>query len=320
MKSQKQIGMSLIEVIVATGLMSILSIFIMTMFDNARKESILLDQKLALAELRKNLISYGSIQDICKKTFSEITSTFPTDSIPSEIDLPRLYASPTSTLKLVENNSPLIPSYTSFKVSSIKLKQLLPVNSTSYSAKLVIETTGSRIPFRPIEVNVFLKSQVTASDTQFQGCASSETTLALATVGCPAGKLLNGFDASGAPICLSGFAGVSCSTGYYLQGFTSAGTPDCKALPSSSTPPASPPASPPVYAWSYSTIYGSTTDPVQTAGACNSGNFGQVITTGNINSYVCGASGGCCLACGGFYCVNQGETIWGCHTTARCQY
>jgi len=322
MKIQKISGISLVEVLVAIGLTSILSVFLMTVFENSRKESALLDQKLALTSLKRDLISYGSAQDICKKSFSETTSSFPTANIPNEVELSRLYASATSTLKLAEKDKPITPNYTNFKVASIKLKQLQPIGTNIFSGKLIIETVGSKVPFQPIELRVVVKSTTVGVNTQFEGCVSSEATLALANVSCASGKVLNGFDAAGEPICISGLAGVSCPSGYYLQGFNGSGGPDCKILPASAAPPPAPlpPAPPPSFGWVYNSSYGGTTEPVQTPGVCNASNLGQSIISGKIDSYVCGAPGGCCLACGNWYCVNQGETILGCTTSARCGY
>lgn len=321
MKIHKMSGISLVEALVAVGITSILSIFLMSVFENARKESASLDQKLALNSLKRDLISYGSAQDICKKSLTEITSSFPTGSMPSEVELSRLYASATSTLKLAEKDKPITPNYAKFKITSIKLKQLLPIGTNSFSGKLTIETSGGNVPFQPIELRVAVKSSTVGANTQLDGCISSEATLALANVSCPAGRVLTGFDAAGEPICISGLAGVSCPTGYYLQGFNGSGAPECKTLPTSASPPAPlPPPPPATLGWVYSASAGATTESIQTPGTCGASNLGQTVITGNINSYVCGAPGGCCISCGSWYCVNQGETIYGCHTSARCGY
>lgn len=287
-------GLSIIEILISIGLLSIVIAGSAAMFTSLRSQLKFLEQKMSQLTLEKSLFTFSSNADICKKAFSEINVTYPVGSIPSKINLNKLYASETSNLVLAEVSKPYISTQPEFFVSEISLNSITPINTNDYAALLEIKSSGSVIQLKPTVIRVLLKTTTSAGQTTFDGCFSSSA--------------------------LNNLAGISCTSGKYLEGFDGLGSPICKSLPSGGGGGGGGGSSPPSYTWIYSTQVGSA-GPVVGApkpSSCNVDTLGDTVITYNRDSYVCAPAGGCCAFCGNWSCVNQGETMVACHTWARC--
>jgi len=127
LKCQK--GQSLVQVLVATAIVGILTLSIITMMTSFYRETAALQQKLAAMDLEKLLIASLANGQVCKYVLNNPTSlTFNSQSLPQTITLPNttpLYtninAGPTPGAVAARVGDPASPVSNSLVVQSIQL-------------------------------------------------------------------------------------------------------------------------------------------------------------------------------------------------------
>jgi prepilin-type N-terminal cleavage/methylation domain-containing protein len=166
-------GMSLVELIVAIGILGVVSAGIMTLISSLQKETKYVSQKLAALDFEKQLILLTSTQDVCAKVFTDApaTYTYAQTAFPpsAPVLMDRVYTNATATTPLIQNNQPIDPRDTSFVVEQIALEGIVGT-AGNYTAKLSFRLGGSLRQMMPISIRVSLKTQVTAPNISLTGC------------------------------------------------------------------------------------------------------------------------------------------------------
>lgn len=180
-------GMSLMGVMIAMALATILGLFVMQMTDNQNKSVKYFVQKSDAVELKTNIIMALRKPTSCHWQFAtanhgqNINTTNPVN-VPTEITLNKIH--------MGENNSSLVlievgqPALSSLHVSSIKYKKIRQIAGDEYTGILEIsfDPAKSARPLRPIEImqNIIIDSAVgSASSRPVEKCgpAASEMTM-----------------------------------------------------------------------------------------------------------------------------------------------
>lgn len=175
-----QNGMSLIEVLVALALMSIIAVGLSTIIVNANNEQKALQEKLALIETQNNIISSLNNSATC---YAQLNQTNPVLdltplSLPTAVvNIPQINAGtlPTSTL-LAKVGQPL-PGYAvgQMVVKTIQLKSINasgPPNEFSGDLEITLDPASVSRAMKPIRVKQFFTVLPPLNAAKIAGCGS----------------------------------------------------------------------------------------------------------------------------------------------------
>lgn len=167
---QSNSGVSLIEVVLAFGLFSILMYAILTLTSTQQNELRSLTEKLATLELDKFLLAGLADGSVCKAelTKSTVNSNAPY-TIPSslsgfEIELTKIHSSPAPTSpSIVEKNQPASPSSKTTIVRTIKIKDFFLVEPQNYMATLEITWVTEKLfrSLQPLSIRLYINTDPT---------------------------------------------------------------------------------------------------------------------------------------------------------------
>lgn len=170
-------GLSIIEVLIAAGLMVVVLSATSTMMLNQYRETMSLSQRLAILDLEKFLILNSASGDICSRfaTANPSLFTFPTGSFPpaSPVNVDRLYLSSTSTQELARVGQPLAGPG-SFVIGGIKLENFAG-SSGNYIATLSVGFDGSVRPMKDIGISLKVATVISGANTVIIGCPGLST-------------------------------------------------------------------------------------------------------------------------------------------------
>lgn len=156
----KNKGMSLIEVIIAIGIMSLISFAFMSMIDNQQKQLAFFQNKSDLVELKNFLVEAFSKSETCDWQLSSSNtsqnlnlSNKKSDGVTlvSEIAFSKLFnGNFTAKLLLAETNKPLSNSPSAPIVDKMTLKNIKPISTDVYQGEMEItfKKTFAPINFR----------------------------------------------------------------------------------------------------------------------------------------------------------------------------
>lgn len=161
----KNRGMSLVEVLVAVGIMSIVALSFATMMSNQQKEAKAVSETLAKLDLEKLLIAALADGSICSFELTQGPTTFDStllaSATPPVLTLPSIHAASNAAAPLlVANNAQASPSSNSLTVQSIKFEAITNAgNANQYLADLKISfNSGTVRSIRPIALKMILNT------------------------------------------------------------------------------------------------------------------------------------------------------------------
>lgn len=165
-------GISLVEVLVASGVAMVALLAFTTMLINQQKETEALSQKLATLDLERFILSASAAGDICTKDFTANSTsfTFPTASFPpiSPIAVNNLYLSATSSQVIATAGQPVKGSG-AFQIKDIFLSGFTG-SPGSYMAIMKISFQGGIRPIKPLDFSLKLSVSVAGQNTIIVGC------------------------------------------------------------------------------------------------------------------------------------------------------
>lgn len=183
-------GASLIEVLFAVGLISILMAAMVSMAVNQSRELKALSEKMAALDMQKTLTNLTATQDVCEKTILEMVTagathfTFPTATPPTattKLNLNGLYADPTSTTMFVSNGTSFSPVANHLLANDIHLTNF-SFNGSVLLADLVVNFSDFVRAMKPAVTKVRLLTTVSGANTNILGCpASNPSNISLLT-------------------------------------------------------------------------------------------------------------------------------------------
>ena len=229
MKNNK--GFGLIEVLVAAGILSVMSLAMLKMFQSsfdsqAVLSSIMLDQDLKHA-IRK---SFEGVS--CEKNMQSVSG----DTI-TEL---KHYSSPTDTGMILIKKGQFKEKLDIVKMA-IEQEPYDPIHKklTVYYKRrgLGVLTTRDQKPCTETDLSgcyedickMAYKTGSIDDTCSLLNCSAIDKN-SLAGISCDAGKYLTGFDSSGNKICKTSQVDQSCSVGEYLRGFDLNGNKICEVL------------------------------------------------------------------------------------------
>lgn len=203
-------GFSVVETLVALGIMSIGMLIFVMMMTNQQKENIAVQEKLALLSIERDVLTF-SANDICGKEFLRVPAsyTFAPSAINSslEIELLKMYQSSSADQILYEKDSNI--STGGLKISKMYFKNLNLVGPNKYSADFFIESDGGLRSYRPLDFKMLITTKTVSGQIVLDGCSGFKGQLELANVGCATGLFLERFDNQGIPVCKAPPAAVN---------------------------------------------------------------------------------------------------------------
>lgn len=171
-------GMSLVETLVALGLLSIISMAIMSLIQSYNKNLLSVEEKLTILDLEKTLINLSAGKNICDKKFKESPSsyTFPVASFPpaAGLTIDGLFLVSTDTTGIAEKNKTLL-NKNSISVESIEL-QNISGSGNSFFADLIIKFKDTVIPRKPIMTKVSLGGNIVGTNLVLTSCMVADAT------------------------------------------------------------------------------------------------------------------------------------------------
>lgn len=165
-------GVSLVEVLVASGIAIVALLAITSMLINQQKETEAISQKLATLDFERFLVSASASGDICTKDFTANSAnfTFPTANFPpaNSITVNNLYLSATSNKVIATAGMPVKDSG-AFQIKDIVLSDFSGTPG-SYMATMKISFQGGIRPIKPLDFSLKLSVSVAGQNSIIVGC------------------------------------------------------------------------------------------------------------------------------------------------------
>lgn len=172
-------GFSVMEVLIAVGLLGIVSMGLVSLIQNSNKSVAAVEEKLAILDLEKTLVSLSIGRNLCSKSFTTSAAyyTYPVATgVPTSISVSALYLSVSDALPLAQaslglgNNPNLL-------IKSINIKNILG-SGTNYMGDLTIafdykKNTTAR---KDLSTKVILLGTVASGDITLTSCTVNDPT------------------------------------------------------------------------------------------------------------------------------------------------
>lgn len=153
-------GFSIVEVMVAVGITSILGLSLMNLSSDLRKETRSLEQKIDVLGFEKHLLAVMADGSLCKRTVVDTTYTFNSSDL-SNVNIPIAEIKASSNIlapTLIAANPGTSLGSSGVKVNSIQFTSFVEIGPNQYSANLVVGLDASQLvrAIRPIEIKLNL--------------------------------------------------------------------------------------------------------------------------------------------------------------------
>ena len=240
-------GVSIVETLMAVGIMSIMMVGFTSMISNQHKETKSVSEILAGLDLQKNLISVLSHGSVCSYILNNPTQlSFDSRSLPQTLTptLP-IYANVSAGVPgaiITQVGQPASTYSASMIVDSIKLR-IISGSGTMYTANWIIEFDKSKSvrPHKPIMVSTVLSvDNTTPSAAKIVDCMSEQIANRYIQ-SCASNQFMAGYNIDGSIKCndmpvqnnnsvnTSAFVGTACPGNQTMSGFNSDGSIICRA-------------------------------------------------------------------------------------------
>ena len=173
-------GITILETLIAIGIMSIMMVGFLSMISNQQKETKSVSEILAGLDLQKNLISVLAEGSVCNHILNNPTQlTFNSNNLPQTItpSLP-IYASVTSGIPgvIIAQVGQRASVYSPSMVIKSIVLNITNGSGTTYTGNWIIDfdETKSVRPHKPVTVSTILKVDSSApGNTKITGCMGS---------------------------------------------------------------------------------------------------------------------------------------------------
>lgn len=239
-------GLSIVEVLVAIGIMSIMMVGFTSMMFSQNKEVKAVGEILAIQDLQRTLATAISDPDLCNYMVgasvgasSGSAIVFDARQLPRKITM----TSPIySGIRLVSGSAPVLgpelvkigetisPYSSSLKVEEISF-EIQSGSADNYVGQWIVGFDKSLTvrAHKPAYATTLLKvDDSNLSSAIILGCNGVVDTK-LSDKNCPAGQVLSGFTADGEINCYNPFVGGDCASGSIVVGVNSNGTVNCRS-------------------------------------------------------------------------------------------
>ena len=229
-------GMSLIEIMISMGILSIMMFSFMSMMQSQQKEAKALSEVIATLDLQKTVISALSDGSVCKYVLNNPAPiTFNALALPQTVtpSLP-VYSNVNGgipSLPLVKVGDAISPYSSTMIVKSIEF-EITSGSGSDFMGQWVIkfDETKSVRSHKPVYVSALIKvdsSVPTAS--KIYDCMLSGSLAALAGKTCGTTQIMAGFNADGTIKCQApSTAATNCAAGQFIGGFNPDGSIKCQ--------------------------------------------------------------------------------------------
>ncbi len=242
-KKLNNLGLTIIEVLVAIGIMSIMLVGFSSMMFSQNKEVKAVGEILAIQDLQKTLSSAISDVDLCNYTLgitgASSTVVFDARQLPVSINFNgpiysgiRIVSGATPILgpAIVQKGQAVSPYSSSIVVDSIRL-EIQAGSRDNYVGRWIVDFDKSKTvrahkaAFATTLLKVDDTNPATAVISGCNGIVDSK----LSDKNCPVGQVLSGFTADGEINCYNPFIGGDCASGSIVIGVNSNGTVNCRS-------------------------------------------------------------------------------------------
>ncbi|HRK07093.1 MAG TPA: hypothetical protein PLZ57_04940 [Pseudobdellovibrionaceae bacterium] len=161
---KSQLGISLVEVIVALGVGLALTLGITNAMTSSMRESQYINQKLSVVELERLMISALADGSVCTFTALNDDLRFNANSLSTAVvDLPEIKLTPSVTAPILVKVGDPMPGNQSVVVSSIRLEGFELAGTDVYKANLIVQFDPSRLvrAIRPISLREVVYTEPT---------------------------------------------------------------------------------------------------------------------------------------------------------------
>jgi prepilin-type N-terminal cleavage/methylation domain-containing protein len=230
-------GFTLVEILVALGLLGGLAVAFSSMISNQVKETKSATETLAILDFQKSLTGALADGNVCTYILNNPTqATFDSTNLPQTV-IPSLPIYSGVTL-----GSPVVPGPVlaeagksvsslmgALKIKSIRL-DIVSGAGNYYMGHWLVEFDASNLTRekKPVTVSsILLVDPTVPTSARIKGCVGSNM-LTHSTQSCDPGEVVTGFDEDGAIICSQNH--VSCPAGQAMNGVGDDGNPICVAI------------------------------------------------------------------------------------------
>lgn len=172
-KNSTNNGFTLVEILIALGIFSLISFFIGATINNFNKNISSVEEKMNILDLEKNIINLSASKNICEKKFlaTPTSYTYTLSSFPSSgltILIDGLFYQSSDTVGIAEVNKAL-PVHSNVVVESIEFNNISGANG-SYIADLNIKFKNTIIPRKPFVTKMALTGVISGTDMVLKSC------------------------------------------------------------------------------------------------------------------------------------------------------
>ncbi|MES2964969.1 MAG: hypothetical protein V4760_13850, partial [Bdellovibrionota bacterium] len=150
-------GFSLIQVLVATGIIGILALMMASVFTQQQKEMTAIGEKLATVELNRELMATLNSAALCTYQLTTPTLTFDSTAInaspPPILSLSEILSRPIATAPVVAKVGQRVsPNVSSVVVSAITVRNFVALSSDEFAAEVAVEFDTAKLvrPLKPV--------------------------------------------------------------------------------------------------------------------------------------------------------------------------
>jgi hypothetical protein len=225
-------GLSLVEVMIAAGLLGVVSLGAMQMMNNVQKGQVTSETKLEEFELKRSFSNILSNKDACQNSLSGVTigSTF--DQVKNSanavvFEKDGVYGNQTvyiESMRIVDNGATYADGSrdVGLVVTMRKIKQMaLGGRSISFTLPLRVMAPNAT---GPISTCFVMSDSILKQACETLGGNWLGSTCELPK--CEGGQLLEGINSDGTPVCRT----PNCPAGSAFRGFETNGNPICEGL------------------------------------------------------------------------------------------
>jgi hypothetical protein len=219
-------GFSLIQVVVATGILGILAVMMTSLFTQQQREMTAVSEKLTTLDLKRELMSTLSTSALCTYQLTTPPLTFDSTALSStSLDLSEILSRPIAGAPfVVKVGQRVSPNVSSVVVTAIRVQNFVAISADDYVAEIAVEFDTPKLirPLKPITSRISLTTSGPPNAKQITSCSgiggsgsgSTTITLSCASSGgpCPPPSCPSGWNDLGVDHHVTAICGATGGT------------------------------------------------------------------------------------------------------------
>ena len=176
-----QSGLSIIEILVGIGILSIVGLAIMTLMSSLQRETRYLQQKLNALDLEKHLIAITADGRVCRRAITDNVYTFDKNDLNNtSLDIPELYSSddPSAPI-LIKQNTAISSDRNDLIIDKIIINSLKEIAANRFTGNLMIAFKSDNLQRRlkPIALKQIFSTDPESPDSakKIVNCSSQSS-------------------------------------------------------------------------------------------------------------------------------------------------